>query len=137
MRRLKEIALAVPESGASTGTVLLAALGRLVVLLGASIALVLLLVLPFGLLLGASANRAISLGLYLLGCFLMIAGFFVGNRGPFRAEEGPETPRLGRRLRSASRSEMLDSIAVSAVFIVLGVILIALGAAIDSRADLV
>lgn len=137
MRRLREIALAGPEAGASTGTVLLAALARFGVLLGASIAIVLVLVLPFGLLLGASANRAISLGLYLLGCFLMVAGFFVGNRGPFRTQDDVETPRLGRRLRSASRGEMLESIAVSAVFIVLGLALIALGAAIDSRADLV
>lgn len=137
MRRLREIALAGPEAGASTGAVLLAALARFGVLLGASIAIVLVLVLPFGLLLGASANRAISLGLYLLGCFLMVAGFFVGNRGPFRTHDDVETPRLGRRLRSASRGEMLESIAVSAVFILLGLALIALGAAIDSRADLV
>lgn len=137
MRPLKEITLSGPEPGASTGAVLLAALIRFAALLGASIAVVVLLVLPFGLLLGASANRSISLGLYLLGCFLMVAGFFVGNRGPFRTQDDVETPRLGRRLRSASRGEMLESIAVSAVFIVLGLVLIALGAAIDSRADLV
>lgn len=137
MRRLMENALSGPGPDATTGTVLVAALVRLGVLLGASIAVVVLLVLPFGLLLGASANRSISLGLYLLGCFLMVAGFFVGNRGPFRTHDDVETPRLGRRLRSASRGEMLESIAVSAVFIVLGLVLIALGAAIDSRADLV
>jgi hypothetical protein len=137
VRRLKEIARSGPEPGASTGAVLLATLVRFGVLLGASIAVVVLLVLPLGLLLGASANRAISLGLYLLGCFLMVAGFFVGNRGPFRTQDDLETPRLGRRIRSASRGEMLESIAVSAVFILLGLVLIALGAAIDSRADLV
>ena len=40
----------------------------------------------FGELLGASLDRAVSLGFYGLGCFLMVSGFFVGNRGPARVK---------------------------------------------------
>lgn len=135
--RLTHLLRPVPEEHATTGALLVAALVRFGALLAVSIGVVVLLVLPFGLLLGASANRAVSLGFYILGCFLMLAGFFVGNRGPFRAEESPETPRLGRRLRSASRAEMLEAISISAVFVVLGLVLIAIGAVVDSRTELV
>ena len=43
-----------------------------------------------GLLLGSTPNRAVSVGFYLVGCALLLGGFFVGNRGPFRVanEEG-------------------------------------------------
>jgi hypothetical protein len=137
VRGLRDLLRPVPAEDATTGAILVAAVVRFGALLGASIGVVVLLVLPFGLLLGASANRAMSLGFYVLGCFLMLAGFFVGNRGPFRAEESPETPRLGRRLRSASRAEMLESISISAVFVLLGLALIAIGAIVDSRTELV
>jgi hypothetical protein len=99
---------------------------------------VLVVGLPIGLLAGMSLNRSLSLGFYLVGAFLMVAGFFVGNRGPFRAksddpgEELP-SPRGGRALRSASTGEQFEAMAVSGVFILLGLTLIALGAGVDSR----
>jgi hypothetical protein len=97
--------------------------------------------IPVGLLAGMSVNRALSLGLYLVGAFLTIAGFFLGNRGPFR----PSTPtapdtlpsRGARSLRRASRSEQFEAIAVSAVFVVLGIVLMVLGVVVDSRVQLV
>jgi hypothetical protein len=106
--------------------------------------------MPIGLLAGMSVNRALSLGFYLIGAFLTVAGFFVGNRGPFRArvEEGLEAtnegfgstlhrPRGGRALRSATPDEQFEAMAVSAVFVLLGFTLMAVGILIDSRVELV
>jgi hypothetical protein len=42
--------------------------------------------LAIGLLMGSSVGRAVSIGFYLIGSFLLISGFFVGNRGPVRAK---------------------------------------------------
>ena len=63
---------------------MLAAIRRLLILIvGCSVVIVGVSAL-FGALIGASLDRAISLGFYGLGCFLMVSGFFVGNRGPAR-----------------------------------------------------
>lgn len=105
---------------------------------------------PIGLLAGMSLNRAVSLGFYLVGAFLTVAGFFVGNRGPFRprVDEGVEatpdgfgstlrSPRGGRALRSATPDEQVESMAVSGVFVLLGFTLMLVGIVIDSRVQLV
>ena len=98
----------------------------------------------FGELLGASLDRAVSLGFYGLGCFLMVSGFFVGNRGPARVKS--ETagssmlpiPGFGnRRLRWATLDEQNETINNSAVFIVLGLILVLIGVVVDSHHSLV
>jgi hypothetical protein len=99
-----------------------------------------------GLMLGASLARSISIGFYVIGCFLLLGGFFVGNRGPARVKES-ETPEgasaaaqamgllsLGsRRLRWATGDEQREAINMSAVFVVLGFVLILLGIAADQR----
>ena len=65
---------------------MVAALRRLVLLVvGCSIATAAISAL-FGALIGASLDRSIALGFYGLGCFLMVSGFFVGNRGPARVK---------------------------------------------------
>lgn len=94
----------------------------------------------FGLLLSASLSRSITIGFYLVGCFLLIAGFFFGNRGPARprgaedAAAGDIFFRLGtRRLRWATREEQDESIATSAVYLPIGFLLILLGVATDSQ----
>lgn len=92
--------------------------------------------LPIGLLAGQGVNRSLSLGFYLLGSFLAVAGFFIGNRGPLRPREDTDT-RLGRSLRRASRDEQADSITVSSIFVVLGFTLIVIGILIDARHELV
>jgi hypothetical protein len=93
-----------------------------------------------GLLLGASLDRSLVLGFYLVGSFLMVAGFFVGNRGPARVESetpGAATP-LGvfsgsRRLRWATLGEQDDAINHSALFVGLGIVLVVIGILFDSR----
>jgi hypothetical protein len=94
----------------------------------------------FGLLLGASASRSITIGFYLVGCFLLLAGFFFGNRGPVRpkgdadAVAGDVFFRLAsRRLRWATSEEQKDAINTSAVYLPIGLLLILLGVATDSR----
>ena len=70
-------------------TLLAAALRRFLVLLvvvAGSTAVVSLLI---GQLLGAGVSRSVSLGFYGVGSFLLIAGFFVGNRGPARVKGDP------------------------------------------------
>lgn len=99
---------------------------------------------PIGLLADLGLNRALSLGLYLVGAFLTVAGFFVGNRGPLRAGSAQTDPtetalpqRGSRFLRRASRGEQFEAMAVSAVFIILGITLMALGVVVDSRVQLI
>jgi hypothetical protein len=123
---------------------MVAALRRLVLLvIGCSIATAALSAL-FGTLIGASLDRAVALGFYGLGCFLMVSGFFVGNRGPARVKSetagGSFLPLPGmgeRRLRWASLDEQNETINNSAIFILLGLILILIGVVVDSHHSLV
>ena len=113
-----------------TGLFLLA---TLLALVGATI---------FGVLLGADAARSISMAFYLIGSFLLIAGFFVGNRGPVRlkpgdrGEEGSYMFFGSRFVRWASPSEREENINLSAIFVVLGFLLILVGVVADNRYDL-
>jgi hypothetical protein len=123
---------------------LVAALRRLafVTLLALGVTIVMSLIL--GLLVGSSVNRSLTLGFYLGGSFLLVVGFFIGNRGPARVK-GEDTvgptmlpiPGAGsRRLRWATLTEQNETINNSAIFISLGLLLVALGAIIDSRHSL-
>jgi hypothetical protein len=99
--------------------------------------------LLLGLLVGASLDRAVSLGFYGLGCFLMVSGFFVGNRGPTRVTSEAAGPSMlpipgfgNRRLRWATLDEQDETINNSAVFVLLGLILVLIGVLIDSKHSL-
>jgi hypothetical protein len=96
--------------------------------------------LAIGLPLGASVARTVSVGFYAVGSFLLISGFFVGNRGPVRlkrsGEGGPFL--LGSRfVRWATPEEREETINLSAIFVVLGFVLILVGVVADNRYDLV
>jgi len=123
---------------------MLAAIRRLVVLVVLCSALTVVASVALGLLAGASLDRAVSVGFYGLGCFLMVSGFFVGNRGPARvkSETAGSTmlpiPGFGsRRLRWATLDEQHETINNSAVFIILGLILVLIGVVVDSHHSLV
>jgi len=100
--------------------------------------------LALGLVLGADFNRSISLGFYLIGSMLVLAGFFVGNRGPvrFRDDRTTTTGPLGfffftsHRRRWATAEEREQQINDSAVFVALGLALIILGVVADNRYEL-
>ncbi|HET7554897.1 MAG TPA: hypothetical protein VFJ75_04525 [Gaiellaceae bacterium] len=95
-------------------------------------------------LLGASLGRSLTVGFYLVGCFLMLGGFFVGNRGPARVKSESDTRASplgmivggGRNLRWATLGEQNETINNSAVFIALGLVLVAIGVLFDSRHSL-
>jgi hypothetical protein len=98
--------------------------------------------LAIGLPLGAGVLRTVSVGFYAVGSFLLISGFFVGNRGPARLRRaggdagGPFL--LGSRfLRWATPEERDEAINLSAIFVVLGFALIIIGVVADNRYDLV
>src|SRR5437868_9761883 len=114
------------------------ALRRFALLVGAVGGGTVVVSIVLGLLLGASLPRSIALGYYLVGSFLLLAGFYFGNRGPVRPKGDVDTGGMlynpaKRRLRWATRDEQEESINSSAVFVVLGVVLIVLGAASDNR----
>ena len=113
-----------------------AALRRFLVVLGACAGVTFVGSVAIGLAFGASFSRAVSIGFYLVGSFLLIAGFFVGNRGPVRAK-GVGTQLLGSRLmRWATPLEREESLNESAVYVALGFALILIGVVADSRARL-
>lgn len=113
---------------------------RFVVLLVIAAAITGSVSLLFGFLSGASPGRAVSIGFYLVGCFLLVGGFFVGNRGPARLKGDEDAGPFGfgsrRRLRWATADEREDAINTSAIFVLLGFVLILLGVLADSRHDL-
>jgi hypothetical protein len=122
----------------------LAALRRFTFLIALASVLTTVGSLLLGLLVGASLDRSVALGFYGLGCFLMISGFFVGNRGPARVKSESPGPSMlplpgfgGRRLRWATLEEQNETINNSAVFIALGLVLVMIGVAVDTRHSLV
>ena len=70
---------------------------------------------------------------------LLISGFFVGNRGPVRVRRarGGASFSLQRWVRWASPDEQRESISFSALLVVLGFVLIVLGAIADTRYTIV
>jgi hypothetical protein len=122
---------------------LLAALRRFLTLLVATVAVVALFSLAVGLLLGASANRSISLGLYVVGCFVMLVGFFFGMRGPIKPADSTSAfswtiPFFGGGPgRAATSEEQRETFSLSALYVVLGLALLTLAIVIDSRNRLV
>jgi hypothetical protein len=122
----------------------LAALRRLVLLLTATAAGVGLVGLLIGLAAGSSVQRGLSVAYYIVGAFLIVLGFFAGNRGPLRpklADEEPIAALFGtglalRRARRATLGEQWDSIATATIFLGVGAWLIILGVLADASVDL-
>ncbi len=119
---------------------LLPALRRFAQLLVVVSAVTIVLSALFGLLVDASILRSIAIGFYLVGCFVLFGAFFFGNRGPVRPSGDEDTGglfRLGsRRLRWATKEEHAEAISSSAVFVPLGLLLILVGVAWDTRHSL-
>lgn len=125
---------------------LLAAARRLAGLLAALAGITVGFSLLVGLTLGGSLGRAVSTGLYVVGCFLLVLGFFAGARGPLRPRGGDAgRDALGglfgigvvaRGVRSATGEEREDARATTWLFFTLGLLLIVLGVAVDGRTAL-
>lgn len=113
---------------------LLAALRRFIVLLGLTAVGTAAISIAFGSLLGASVTRSASLGEYLVGSFLLLTGFVIGNRGPVRSKGDGFGGFIGAHVvRWATATEQEDSINSSALFVTLGIGLIVLGVVADTR----
>jgi hypothetical protein len=93
--------------------------------------------------LGSTVERSLTLGFYLGGCFMILAGFFLGNRGPARVKGnsdgvgGVVTFFGNRRVRWATLREQNEAINNSALFVTLGLILIFVGFAVDAKHALI
>lgn len=118
---------------------LLAAARRFLVLTGGIAVATTLFAVPLGLLLDADLDRAVAVGLYLVGCVLLLGGFFSFNRGHFRVanEEGLVGLRRPRGVRVVSGEEQTESFNLSGVLIAVGLVLLVLGAAVDSNTHLI
>jgi hypothetical protein len=114
------------------------ALRRLAIAILISVGVTTVGALTVGVLIGASLERSLVIGFYLVGCFLMVAGFFAGNRGPARVKsESPAASAMpfsgDRRLRWATLGEQQEAINTSAVFVGLGIVLVVIGVLLDGR----
>lgn len=148
-RRAPELPSQAAEDAPPTGRaqVLLGAARRFFVILGSATLIVLAVALPVGLLLGSGVSRSLSVGFYVIGSFLLVAGFFVGNRGPVRlkgddTDVGASVGMFGigiggRRLRWATPEENADAMSSSGAFVVIGFVLIVIGVIADNRVQLV
>jgi hypothetical protein len=125
------------DPGGGLARALTAALRRLLVLIVVVAGVTALASLAIGLLTGASVSRSLAIGFYLVGSFWLVAGFFVGNRGPVRLKSDLGAPLFGSRfVRWATPEEREETINMSALYVLLGFVLILLGFAADTRYSL-
>jgi hypothetical protein len=120
---------------------------RLAILLGVFMGVTALVSALVGLAAGSSLARSVSTGLYIVGCFLVVLGFFSGIRGPVRprAKEEEDMRPLSAffgsgiwgGVRTATSDERTDALATAWLFLVLGVVLVVAGVVVDSRVGLV
>jgi hypothetical protein len=116
------------------GAVVAAGLRRFALLLAGLGGVTTAFTLLFAALSGGSVDRTVSVGFDLVGVFFLVAGFFVGNRGPVRLKGQASVPLFGeRRMRWATPDEREEAISDSAIFVAVGVAMIIIGVAIDSR----
>jgi hypothetical protein len=108
----------------------------LVVVVGGATALV---SYALGAAIGSSAARSVSLGLYLVGSLILVGGVLIGSRGPLRLRDAASgTPFWGSRaVRWATEAEREEALNTSAVFVGVGLVLVALGVVADNRFSLV
>jgi hypothetical protein len=88
---------------------------RFAVLVACAVGVTALVSLAIGLPSGSSLSRSLSVGLYAAGCLAIVAGFALGLRGRRRE----------------------DAISDSALFVVLGFLLLVLGILADTRYPLI
>ena len=93
--------------------------------------------LIIGALLGSSLTRSLAVGFYIVGSFWLVSGFFVGNRGPVRLKGDFGAPLFGSRfVRWATPEEREETINMSALYVLLGFVLILFGFVADTRYSL-
>jgi hypothetical protein len=109
-----------------------AAARRFLLLLGGIAGLTLAAAVPIGVLTG-DVSRAVATAFYLVGAFMLVVAFFIGNRGPVRLNDGEKGETSSSRFYWAGPSEREATLNSSALFVVLGIVLLACGVLADSR----
>lgn len=121
------------------------AAGRIVALVGVVAGVTGVSSLVVGALVGSDLERALATGFYIVGCFLIVLGFFAGVRGPLRprgSDDGDEPDAVGglfgigisgRGVRQATGEERSDAFATTWLFLAIGAALIAFGVVADAR----
>ena len=120
-----------------TRAVLLAGLRRFAVLVAIAVVVTAVVSAVLAAATGQPVRRAVTVGLYLVGSVFVMLGFFAGNRAPVRAD-GDQPGLFGNLVpKGAARwmtpAERRDQISTSALFLTLGLTLLATGIAIDGR----
>lgn len=101
--------------------------------------------LLLGLAAGTAVHRSLATGFYIVGAMLMLVGVLSGARGPLRAMPSDDardaSPLFGmglgrRRLRKATDEERREAVFGAMLFLVLGLVLVALGAVADAEIEL-
>jgi hypothetical protein len=104
-----------------------------------------LISLLLGLASDMAVGSALATGFYAVGAMLMIVGVLSGARGPLRSASQNDPAEaaslfgmgLGRRrLRKATDDERRDAVFGAMLFLVLGLVLVALGVVADSETKL-
>jgi hypothetical protein len=116
--------------------VLLGALRRFGILLGVASAGSALLGLLLTGALHEGIRRGLAIGFYLGGVGLLALGFLLGSRPPVRSPSGGFVGPfkwVGGGIRFATREEHLEAMNVPAIMLAIGVCLIGIGVAVDSR----
>jgi hypothetical protein len=85
--------------------------------------------LALGIALGSHPWRALSVGFYLGGVVLVVAGFFLGMRGPVRLDSGAR----GGGFRLAGAEERLRGLNESGALVAVGFALLVFGILSDRR----
>jgi hypothetical protein len=89
--------------------------------------------LTLGALFQASVHRSLSVGFYVIGSALIAIGCVHGLRGPIRFSDSSRPFAFERSaIRWASREEQEESLASSALFVVLGFTLLLIGVLTDA-----
>lgn len=101
--------------------------------------------LLLGLASGMAVQSALATGFYVVGAMLMLVGVLSGARGPLRStslnDPGEAASLFGmgpgrRRLRKATDEERREAVFGAMLFLVLGLVLVALGVVADSESQL-
>jgi hypothetical protein len=116
--------------------VLAGALRRFGILLGWSAGLSTLLGLLLTGPLHEGLRRGLAIGFYIGGVGLLALGFLLGSRPPVRSPTGGFVGPfkwVGGGIRFATREEHLEAMNVPAIMLAIGICLIGIGVAVDSR----
>lgn len=109
-------------------------LRRLAVIYAGILAATVVVSLLLGVAAGASALRAVAVGLYVAGAIFLVGCFVFGARGPLRgvSDDGQTVPLFGaKRVRRAEPGERSEATRTALLLFAVGLSLVMIGAMVD------